>query len=506
MSVAYVGKIGNWATGEQILLFLPHTDKTTATSVNTTINIATMNYPWFDNTYTLFCSDATKAAAFTNIGFTQVKLFTETTDIYIAENKYIRFTPGRYNNIITGYKNGTSKWSKMVTNTILITPVYYSTQKTNEQFMRVYNLNIDSFELNFYTDTTDIQGVLDFWDGIPPYVSTTDPYEEGGESNTGGGEGDLDNTSDDIEIPDLPQDSASDSRFITLFNPSLAELQSLASYMWSTSFDLDTFKKLFANPMDCILGLSIVPVEVPNGGSRVVTVGNISTGVSMNTAASQYVEVDCGTLNVNEYWGAYLDYEPYTKAEIYLPYIGTHAISVDDIMNKSVHVVYHVDILSGACAAYVEVDGTVLYQFIGQCASSIPVTGRDWTNMINGVLSIAGAIGSMVATGGASAPMATGVIASTAVNMMKPNIEKSGAMSGTGGLMAVQTPYIILTRPRQAIPAHQNTYMGYPAFITVSMDDLEGYTEVEHVHLEGMSATANEVAEIESILLKGVVF
>lgn len=335
---------------------------------------------------------------------------------------------------------------------------------------------------------------------------TTDPYEKEGESGTGGGEGDLDGSGDDIEVPDLPQDSAADSKFITLFNPSLAQLQALASYMWSSSFDLDTFKKLFANPMDCILGLSIVPVEIPNGGTRAVTVGNISTGVSMTTAASQYVEVDCGTLNVNEYWGAYLDYEPYTKAEIYLPYIGTHAISVDDIMNKAVHVVYHVDILSGACAAYVEVDGTVLYQFIGQCASSIPVTGRDWTNMINGVLSIAGAVGSMVATGGASAPMASGVIASTAVNMMKPNIEKSGSMSGTGGLMAVQTPYIILTRPRQAVPSNQNTYMGYPSFITVSMDDLDGYTEVEHVHLEGMSATANEVSEIESMLLKGVIF
>lgn len=506
MSVVYSGRIGNWATGEQITLFCPHTDKTTTTSVNTTMNIATMNYPWFDNTYTLFCSDAAKAAAFANIGFTQIKLFTQITDIYISENKFIRFEPFRNNDFIYLFVNNVQIWTISYSNNSLASIPYYSTQKTHNQFMRVYNLNIDSFQLDFQAATTAIQEILQFWDGIPPYVATTDPYEKDGASNTGGGEGDLDNTGDDIEIPDLPQDSASDSKFITLFNPSLAELQSLATYMWSTSFDLDTFKKLFANPMDCILGLSIVPVEVPNGGSRVVTVGNISTGVSMNTAASQYVEVDCGTLNVNEYWGAYLDYEPYTKAEIYLPYIGTHAISVDDIMNKAVHVVYHVDILSGACAAYVEVDGTVLYQFIGQCASSIPVTGRDWTNMINGVLSIAGAIGSMVATGGASAPMATGVIASTAVNMMKPNIEKSGSMSGTGGLMAVQTPYIILTRPRQAIPADQNTYMGYPAFITVSMDDLEGYTEVEHVHLEGMSATANEVAEIESLLLKGVVF
>lgn len=334
----------------------------------------------------------------------------------------------------------------------------------------------------------------------------TDPYSPGGGSGTGGGTGTFDGTGDDIEIPGLPTLSATDTGFITLFNPSAGQLKNLANYMWSNGFDLETFKKLFADPMDCILGLSIVPVAVPNGGASAVSVGNISTGVSMTKAASQYVEVDCGTLNIEEYWGAYLDYDPFTKAEIYLPYIGTHALAVDDIMGKSVHVVYHVDILSGACAAYVKCGGSVLYTFIGQCSSSIPVTGNDWTNVINGVLSIAGAVGSMVATGGASAPMAAATIASTAVNSMKPSVEKSGSMSGTGGMLGIQTPYIILTRPRQALPASQNKFTGYPSFITENLGSLSGYTEIESVHLVNISATESELSEIENLLKSGVLF
>lgn len=333
-----------------------------------------------------------------------------------------------------------------------------------------------------------------------------DPYSDGGFSDVGGGTGTFDNTGDNIDFPTDPTLSSVDTGFITLFNPTKSQLKSLANYMWSTGFDLDTFKKLFANPMDAILGMSIVPVAVPNGGNKEVKVGNISTGVQMNEAASQYVNVDCGSLNVQEYWGAYLDYSPYTKAEIYLPYVGTHAISVDDIMGKTVHVKYKVDILSGACCAYVKCGDTVLYTFVGQCSCSIPITGNDWTNVVNGALSIAASIGTMVATGGASAPMSTAAIASTAVNAMKPNIEKSGSMGGMGGMMGIQKPYIILTRPRQALPKEQNRYMGYPSFITVSLDDLEGYTEIESIHLENISATQQELSEIESLLKNGVIF
>lgn len=339
-----------------------------------------------------------------------------------------------------------------------------------------------------------------------PPEEDTDPYGPGGSSETGGGTGDFDGTGEDIDIPSLPTLSAVDTGFITLFNPSSSELRNLANYMWGDLFDINTWKKIFADPMDAILGLSIVPVAVPNGGTSAVTIGNISTGISMNKAAVQYVAVDCGTLNVNEYWGAYLDYDPYTKAEIYLPYIGTHPLAVDDIMNKSVHVVYHVDILSGACCAYVKCGGSVLYSFVGQCSCSIPITGNDWTNVVNGALSIAASIGTMVATGGASAPMSIASIASTAVNSMKPNVEKSGSMGGMGGMLANQTPYLILTRPRQALPERQNSFTGYPSFITISLGDCSGYTEIEKIHLENIPATEQELSEIENLLKGGVIF
>ena len=344
-------------------------------------------------------------------------------------------------------------------------------------------------------------------EGYAPSEPTTDPYLPDGidPSGSGGGTGTFSETGDTIGIPGLPALSAVDTGFITLFNPSAAQVKALAAYMWSSSFDLATFKNIVANPIDCILGLSIVPVNPPNAGSKVVTVGNIPTDVTLPYLSSQYVEVDCGTLNVQEFWGSYLDYSPYTKMSLYLPYIGIIPLDIDDVMNASIAVKYHVDVLSGACVAYVLCNGTQLYTYVGQCSSNVPITSNDFTNTVNGILGIAGSIGKLAADGGASAPTEAAGIAANAINALKPNIQKSGAMSGTGGLMGVQIPYLICQRPRQSVPASQNTFTGYPANITAKLSDLNGYTEVDSIHLDGLSATQEEQQEIMDLLTSGVI-
>lgn len=328
-----------------------------------------------------------------------------------------------------------------------------------------------------------------------------DPY------NNPNAPGDFDDgATDDVDIPSLPDLEATDSGFITLFRPSTAQMKTLANYMWSDPFDLDTFKKLFANPMDCILGLSIVPVDPGAGATTTVKVGNISTGVSMTKAAHQYVEVDCGSISVKrESPGSYLDQSPYTEIEIYLPFIGVRPLDTDDVMGKTVRVVYHVDVLSGACTAYVKCGSSVIYQYVGSCALSVPISGNDWTSAINGVLGIAGAIGSMVATGGATAPMSATMIASTVTNQMKPSVEKSGGMSGSGGIMAVKYPYLIISRPRRVVPSNQNKYLGYPAFTTKKLSAVSGYNVIEDIHLAKMDATQQECDEIERLLKSGVI-
>lgn len=355
--------------------------------------------------------------------------------------------------------------------------------------------------------------VLSAIEEYSPQPFDTDPFSPGGISGPGGGGGDFNDPSEDVTDPAVPDISAVDTGFITLFKPSISQLNSLAGYMWSTGFDVETFKKMFANPMDCILGLSMLPKIVQAGGSRTVTVGNISTGISMTLAASQFVKFDCGSVTVKRYSNSFLDYAPYTKVSIYLPFVGIHELSVDDVMNKSVHVKYNIDILSGACAAFVICGGTTLYTYTGQCAASIPVTSGDWSTMINGVIgAVGGAIKAAVGggfMGGLVGAVGAGgaSLASSAMDVagMKPSVEHSGNMGGMGGMMGVKTPFLIITRPKQAIPGQQNKYTGYPAFVTKELNDLDGYTEIEEIHLENIPATENEIVEIYNLLKSGVI-
>lgn len=395
----------------------------------------------------------------------------------------------------------------------------------NESFTRMkmygvwYNGSIiyTSSDVAIYDPSTTPPSTQGFF---PPWVKDTifglygdgfDPNSAGGNSGQGGGTGTFDGTGDSIDFQDLPTLSAVDAGFITLYSPTRTQLNALAQYMWTTDF-IDNIKKLFGNPMDAILGLSIVPALPPLSGEREVAVGFISTGVNMSVLSSQYVKVDCGSLSIKEYWGSALDYSPYTKIQLYLPYVGVREINTDDVMNKTIHVVYNIDVLSGSLTAQVKCGNSVLYQFSGTCSSSIPVTGRDLTQIITSGLNIAAATGAFVATAGISAPvsasMALSGIMTTANNVMnaKPRIEHSGSMGGTNGLMGIQTPYLIVERPRQSLPKDYNTFQGYPSNITKKLSELNGYTEVESIHLENISCTTQELDEIERLLKGGVIF
>lgn len=346
----------------------------------------------------------------------------------------------------------------------------------------------------------------------------TDPYDPTGddESGTGGGEGDQDNWDDDSDpnpVPPVPSLEASDAGFIALYAPTIAQLKSLANYLWGNSFDLDQFKKLFADPMDCILGLSIVPVSV-TGSAGTVHVGNINTGVSMNKASSQYAEVNCGTVTITEKYHSYLDYSPYRKISIFLPYIGTRDLDIDIVNGTTIGVKYHVDVLTGGCVAFVTVNGNVIDNYSGQCSINVPITGRDFSNTILGITTLVSGAAGAVATGGLSAPVTAAMVAggasaaaSTAGTVMnsKPNIQKGGSIGSSCGIMGNQKPYIILERPNLCLPGNQSSYTGYPSYITRTLGTLSGFTQVQDIKLNGFSMTETERNELLSLLRSGVI-
>lgn len=376
---------------------------------------------------------------------------------------------------------------------------------------------------------TDIQN---FYSGLSE--PDTDPYVDGGgSSGGGGGTGDFDNTSDTIPIPSLPSISGLNTGFFTAFVCTQSQLQSVSNYLWTdvisdiidTSTGLgekvDALKKMVTSPYDAIMGCSLVPVSPPTGGSKDLKMyGVIDTGITLPYASSRWVEVDCGTLNIQEHWGSYLDYSPYTKTtSLYLPYIGVVSVDIDLIMAKALQVVYHVDILTGICIAYIVVDGSVKFQYQGHCSTTIPVTSSDYSGAIQSGLGLVGNIANVVSSGvsgglsgglgGATLGAVSSAISqapSVASNVMgmKPDIKSGGGVGSSGGILGVQKPFLIIERPKQSVPAFQNGFSGYPCNMTMKLADLSGYTEVERINLTNIPLTEEEKNELLEILESGV--
>ena len=199
---------------------------------------------------------------------------------------------------------------------------------------------------------------------------------------------------------------------------------------------------------------------------------------------------------------------------MFLPYIGFVNLGTDDIMGGSINVTYNVDVLTGDCIAFIKHNTKgVLYAYHGNCLTNVPVSGQNYANALkNYYESVAGVIPATTngATGGPAGAIG-GAIAGTlqsASNVIlnsKPTFQRSGNIGGSAGIMGIQKPFIVIERPNISVPNNVQHYAGQTSNITMNLGACSGLTIVDSVHLNGISATSQELKEIESLLKGGVI-
>lgn len=399
----------------------------------------------------------------------------------------------------------------------------------------------DSMRLNTYVDVEE-DGGGGGGDSDDPYDPSGDgsgysgtgggPAPTGGTGTTGNG-GLHDDTSDSIPTPSLPSNVATGSGLFTAYNPSASQLASFGSALWSMDItDIDDVLKFLVggDAFNAIIGLHLLPIQPATGGSSNIKLGKWDSGVSAPKITSQYAQVSFGSVLLPEYWGNSIDYSPYTKVQLALPYIGIVDVDTDDVLGSTNTLTYNIDVLSGAiCATLHCAKGnlnSVIYQWSGSCAVSLPVTGANYNGVIGSVLAIAagaatiavggatiaGASGAgaalAAAKGGAAIAGGAGTLAGSALNTfgsIKGKVQKSGAFGANSGALGIMTPYFIVTRPVQSVPTSWQADKGYPANISAQLGSLTGYTEVSEINLE-CSGTEAEKKEIIDLLKKGVLF
>lgn len=292
----------------------------------------------------------------------------------------------------------------------------------------------------------------------------------------------------------------------SIYNPSQGELNSFGAWLWSSNF-VDQLLKLFNDPMQAIIGLHKVFAQPSISGTDTIKVGYLDSGVSSNVVGAQYTTIDCGEIPIYEYFGNVFDYDPFTNIYIYLPFIGIEKLDTGDVMRGIVHVVYHVDVLNGACLAEVRVtrdgSGGTLYTYTGNCAVQYPISSGSYMGIVASMASVAGGVVGTIASGGALAPVAMGAV--NGILNAHSRVQHSGGFSGNAGAMGCKIPYIIITRPQTSLANNFPLFVGVPANETTILSSCSGFIKINSCHVHGIPATDDELTEIETLLKTGVI-
>lgn len=391
-----------------------------------------------------------------------------------------------------------------------------------EMLISGYILDVDAF-------TTELQGrypAIDFSE-----YETIEESPEAGEAsqttNYGGGTHAI-WQSDTVGVPDLPTLSGCDLGFVNMYMPMAGDLQDLGeeifpSFDWQAPSGNDVVDALlniagllpnvidmYANKalIDYVQDVHLIPVAPVTGGNEYVKLGYRTMNTNCAKITSDYVEVDCKTVNIRECFGQFLDYQPFTRARLYLPFVGFVPIEPEYWQNGELGVIYHFNVRDGSFIVYVtstpsRVDGMVecvIGQYSGNACIHIPLTGLNYSSMVSGI--IGGAAASMV--GAAAGNPAAAAMAALNTASAAPQVQYSNGYNGSAAFMGVRVPYLIIERTVEHFPELYAHDVGIPSRVTKKLGNVSGFTVVKDVDLSGFQATEEEKAEIRKLLASGI--
>ena len=396
----------------------------------------------------------------------------------------------------------------------------------NVEFVRADHTTINNVELFTIDPETSERVVLGyaFKDGVfyDEPLNLDDPYIEDPAEDTTNNQGTNDWTPDNISEKELPPDFFGNSGLMKVLTPTTAELINFSKYLWNDNFNLDQFKKIVNNPFDLILGFQYLPLKVIIGGTTPINVGNIlsvDTGLTMSYPTQENYKHSFGTLNLTGQESKFLDYAPYSRTFIHLPYIGTQAIDTDLIRKTSpVELIYKYNIVTGTITAYLKgsISGRngILYEWVGNCNNTLPVASNDYSNSISGMFNLVssavvggisgGAIGGGV---GAAVGAISGAVSGLNQSDLKPTITSQGSIGGSGAcLNATNDAFIVTIQQKLSVDNKHPHYLGYPRNVSGKIKSSKGYNNIKGCRMSCKYAYQEELSEIEQILVSGYIY
>lgn len=412
--------------------------------------------------------------------------------------------------------------------------VFNATAEPNRTVLSCYYINIEEYSIWLQAHNPGFE--FGTWE-----VDTTSP--EAGEASKGGGYGGGTFAlwdSDQIDEDPLPVLDGISVGFVHMYAPGVGDLQDLGSEIFPdfefnsvvdpTGNDVvnailnacgafvDIFNQIprmfemFINSrlIDYVQDCHIVPVVPQTSGRAHIKLGFRELDTDAPEVTSEYVRVDCGDLNIREVYGQFLDYSPFTRAKLFLPFVGFVPIEPEYWQNGTLNVTYKFSVRDGSFMCNVKstptrqhgMNKSIIGQYSGTACIHIPLTGLNYSSMISGVVGGVAATVPAIASGNpAAAAMAALNTAASA-----PEVQSSNGFTGSSAFLGQRTPFLIIERTVQHYPQHFAHDVGIPSKITTTLGSAKGFVRVKDVDLSGSNfrASEEEKEEIRKLLAEGI--
>lgn len=216
----------------------------------------------------------------------------------------------------------------------------------------------------------------------------------------------------------------------------------------------------------------------------------------------------------------YLDYPPYTRVVLHLPFIGDREIDHTPFLQQDgeykgrMYIWWSVDAYTGDLTCFVCDHNKYVYNtFTGNCAIRFPVSGADYSQQVSGAMqAITGAIttvGGFVAENPMIAAAGLLNIGSGIIKAYQPpKTTINGSITGSHGYEGCWESYATVTRPKfdASWEAQGYAVKGKPCHKYVALNTLEntGFTKIAEIKMKNFPGQKSELDECLALLKEGV--
>lgn len=406
-----------------------------------------------------------------------------------------------------------------------------------------YNPNHYSTNFSGFSVFYDLNDLTEKFGASMETFEFSDSLGEIAELPTEYGGGSFDFSSDEITIPDVPTVGVSTSGCVNVYEISSDELNGFINELFPPFNGItpgtlqppndvvdalvniaDCFYNFISNVfplaemwinkglIDFVLDCHMIPCTPSVGGDENICVSWKTFTQTASRVTSDYIDVDCGTLNIRECFGNMADY--LTHAQLFLPFIGFVPLEPEFFQNAVVGIKYRFNVIDGSFMAYIysttdkskpnqTLSNSVIAQYSGSSCVHLPITATNYANIFSGLMQ-----GSLsIATGAASGGV--GGLASTAQSIgqmleMRPELAGNNSYSASSSFLSVRKPYILIARPAYYLSKSYVQESGVPNCTRVVLGNISGYTECLNPVLDGfISLDDDEKTELKQILESG---